>query len=64
MKGYTLIVAEKPSAARRIAEALDVKNKPELRKDGGVSYFVVDRGRKIVVVSAIGHLYTVTQQGG
>jgi DNA topoisomerase IA len=29
MEKYTLIVTEKPEAARRIAEALNLKGKPE-----------------------------------
>ncbi|MCK4633437.1 DNA topoisomerase I [Candidatus Bathyarchaeota archaeon] len=64
VKGNVLVVAEKPSAAKRIAEALDVKKEPEQCSEGGVFYFVADRGCKIVVVSALGHLYTVTQRGG
>ena len=64
VKSCILVVAEKPSAAKRIAEALDVKKDPERCSVGGVPYFVADRGCKIVVVSALGHLYTVTQRGG
>jgi len=63
MEKYTLIVAEKPTAAERIAKALDKKNKPQKRKERGVPYFVAERDRKIVVVPALGHLYTVTQEG-
>lgn len=64
VKSYSLIVAEKPSAARRIAEALDTKHKPKICSDSGVTYFVSSRGQKIVVVSALGHLYTVAQRKG
>lgn len=64
MEKYTLIVAEKPTAAERIAKALDKKGKPNLHKERGVPYFVAERDRKIVVVSALGHLYTVTQEKG
>ncbi len=64
MKGYSLIVAEKPSSARRIAEALDLNHKPKICSDSGVNYFVSSRDRKIVVVSALGHLYTVAQRKG
>jgi len=64
MRKYTLIVAEKPIAAERIAEALDRKNKPKAHKKKGVPYFVAERDKKIVVVSALGHLYTITQEGG
>ncbi len=61
---YTLIVAEKPTAAERIARALDARNKPEMYRERGVPYFIAERDRKIIVVSALGHLYTVTQEGG
>ncbi len=61
MDKYTLIVAEKPIAAERIAKALDKKTKPQICREKGVPYFIAERERKIVVVSAIGHLYTVTQ---
>ena len=64
MKEHTLIVAEKPVAAERIAKALDKNNKPKKYKEKGVPYFVAERDRKIVVVPALGHLYTVTQREG
>jgi len=60
----TLIIAEKPTTAERIAQALDNKNKPEVHKERGVPYFVAERDRKIVVVPALGHLYTVAQAEG
>jgi DNA topoisomerase-1 len=61
MEKYTLIVAEKPTAAERIAKALDKKSKPEVHKEKGVPYFVAERDKMIVVVSALGHLYTVAK---
>jgi len=64
MKKYTLIIAEKPSAAERIAKALDKKSKSVKHENMGVPYFVAERERKIVVVPALGHLYTVTQESG
>jgi DNA topoisomerase-1 len=64
VKSCSLIVAEKPSAARRIAEALDREHKPKVCQVFGVTYFVADRDRKLVVVSALGHLYTVAQRKG
>jgi DNA topoisomerase-1 len=60
----TLIIAEKPTTAERIAQALDNKNKPEVHKERSVPYFVAERDRKIVVVPALGHLYTVAQAEG
>jgi DNA topoisomerase-1 len=60
MGKYTLIITEKPDAAQRIAAALDVEGKASKREDHGVPYYVAKRDREIVVVPAIGHLYTVT----
>lgn len=64
MEKYTLVVAEKPTAAERIARALDRKSKPKMYKEKGVPYFVAERDRKIVVVPARGHLYTVAEAEG
>ena len=64
MDKYTLIVTEKPEAARRIAEALDIKGKPKKIEENGVPYYVAERNKKIVVVPALGHLYTVTHERG
>ncbi|HEX68967.1 MAG TPA: DNA topoisomerase I, partial [Candidatus Bathyarchaeota archaeon] len=60
----TLIITEKPEAARRIAEALDLKGKPKKYEDNGVPYYVIERDKKIVVVPALGHLFTVTHERG
>jgi DNA topoisomerase-1 len=57
---YTLIVTEKPDAASRIAIALDNLGKPKRFMEKGVPYYEVQREKRIVVVPAIGHLYTVT----
>lgn len=52
---YTLIIAEKPAAAQKIAYAL---GKPETKRAGKVSYFQVQsNGDTLVVVSAVGHLF-------
>jgi len=64
MEKYTLIVTEKPDAARRIAQALDADGKPRGYKRNGVPFFVAQRDKTIVVVPAVGHLYTVTQENG
>jgi len=56
---YTLIITEKPDAAARIAAALDVSGKPKRMMDRGVPYYEAKREEKIVVVPALGHLYTV-----
>jgi DNA topoisomerase-1 len=56
---YTLIITEKPDAASRIASALDAEGKAEKMVDNGVPYYVAKRSEDIVVVPALGHLYTV-----
>lgn len=60
MNKYTLIITEKPDAALRIATALDENERPQKTYDSGVPYYIANRDRKIVVVPALGHLYTIT----
>ncbi len=60
MDSYTLIVTEKPDAASRIALALDSEGKAKRMQENGVPYYEAYRDRKIVVVPALGHLYTVS----
>jgi DNA topoisomerase-1 len=62
MEKHTLIITEKPDAARRIASALNRKGKVERKEDNGVPYYVAKRDREIVVVPALGHLYTVAEE--
>ncbi|HEU4984791.1 MAG TPA: toprim domain-containing protein, partial [Nitrososphaera sp.] len=58
---YTLVVCEKPDAARRIASALGGAR--ETRAAGGISVFeVVYAGRDYRVCSASGHLYGVSDR--
>lgn len=64
MERHTLIVTEKPDAAKRIARALDSQGKPEKIEANGAPYYIARRDRKIVVVPALGHLYTVVQERG
>jgi len=60
---YKLIIAEKPSAARKIASSLAdsaVKN----HKNGQVTYHELKRGKDdIIVTPAVGHLYGLRQIG-
>ena len=63
MEKYTLIITEKPNAAKRIAQALDQKGKPKRVEEKNVSYFLAKRDKLLVVVSALGHLYTVMHIG-
>jgi DNA topoisomerase-1 len=61
MERYTLIITEKPDAAMRIACALDLNGKAKKAEDNGVPYYLAVRDKPIVVVPAIGHLYTVAE---
>jgi len=54
-----LIITEKPDAASRIASALDADGKAKKVVESGVPYYVAKRSGDIVVVPALGHLYTV-----
>jgi DNA topoisomerase-1 len=62
LEKYTLIITEKPNAAGRIAMALDFEGKPERMVERGVPYYLAKRSKEIVVVPALGHLYTVAGQ--
>ena len=62
MEKCTLIITEKPDAASRIAAALDNGGKPTRFFVNGVPCYEVHRDRKIVVVPALGHLYTVRSE--
>jgi len=64
METHTLIVTEKPDAAKRIAQALDENGKPKKVEERGVPYFISHRGKKIIVVPALGHLYTIMHERG
>ncbi len=64
-KDNILIIAEKPDAAMRIAQALDEGGKPSKGSKGKVPYFQALRnGDTLTVVPALGHLYTVSQATG
>ncbi|MCW8965643.1 MAG: toprim domain-containing protein, partial [Candidatus Pacearchaeota archaeon] len=57
--GYELIITEKPQAASKIANALGKTT--ELRHQK-IPYYEVNRnGKKIYVVCAVGHLFTLKQ---
>jgi DNA topoisomerase-1 len=59
LEKYTLIITEKPDAANRIAAALDADGKAKRTQENGVPYYQAYRNGKILVVPALGHLYTV-----
>ncbi len=59
LKGKILVIAEKPKAARKIAEALSQKY--FVRSINNVAYFEIrDAFRQIIVASSVGHLYGLT----
>ena len=62
--GYTLVICEKPDAARRVADALsDGQAKGFL--EGGMTAFRLARGsEEFVICSAVGHLYGVSDPFG
>jgi len=60
----TLIICEKPDAALRMAEALSESGKASKREKHGAPYYQIDtKDERIIVCSAIGHLYQVDTKG-
>ncbi|NIO20655.1 MAG: DNA topoisomerase I [Candidatus Aenigmarchaeota archaeon] len=60
---YTLIIAEKPSAAERIANALADDKAEKIGKSGIFHFRLKHGGKEIVVVPAVGHLFVLDQKG-
>ncbi|MGC8934161.1 MAG: DNA topoisomerase I [Thermoproteota archaeon] len=61
--GYTVIIAEKPDAARKIAESL-ADGKPRELETNGVRYYKFTvNGKEHVCVPAVGHLFTLLPKG-
>ncbi len=59
---YELIVAEKPNAAQKIADAL-ADGKIVKKTNQRVSYYELEHsGKKIVVACAVGHLFTLAEK--
>ncbi len=57
-----MVISEKPTAARKLAFALDEHNAPQEIKKRGASYFECLRGgHAIYVVYALGHLFELKQ---
>lgn len=55
---YTLVICEKPDAARRVAEALGETS--ERYRIGYSEVFLVEReGKRYAICSSLGHLYTI-----
>lgn len=58
----TLIIAEKPTAMKKISEILDEQGKPKKKILNGVTYYRAERQKKeLFIVSALGHLFTVEE---
>lgn len=58
----TLIIAEKPTAMKKISEILDEQGKPKKMNVDGVTYYQAKRdGDDLVIVSALGHLFTIEE---
>jgi DNA topoisomerase I len=58
----TLIISEKPNAAKKIAEALADK-KPKKLSEQGVPYYTLQhKGQEIIVGCTVGHLFSVTEK--
>lgn len=62
--GYTLVVCEKPDAARRVADALSGKSAASSQVEGTTVYRLLRSGEEFVVCSAQGHLYGVSDPFG
>ena len=59
---YELIICEKPTASKRIAEAL-ADGKPIKENIKGVPYYKITHGKKdIIVACAVGHLYGLAEK--
>lgn len=61
-KDSTLVITEKPQAALKIALSL---GKPRKYSENNVPYYEIQRGNeKIIVASAVGHLFNLTYSKG
>jgi len=57
-----LIITEKPSAAKKIAEALSSGKPIQETIDGVTIYDITFEGKDIKIVSAVGHLFSVAEK--
>jgi len=60
LSGYTLVVCEKPDAAKRISEALSDGKATSASANGVTTFRFRTRGKDFVVCAARGHLYGVS----
>jgi DNA topoisomerase-1 len=62
---YELIICEKPNAAKKIANALADKKPEKKSSRTRVPYYkITHNNKKIMVVSAVGHIYGLAQKKG
>jgi DNA topoisomerase-1 len=55
--GYSLIITEKPNAAKKISDAL-AEGKAVKKNAQGVPYYeITHKGQDIMIVSAVGHIF-------
>jgi len=60
LTSYVLIIAEKPTAAKKIAESL-AEGRLKILKKNGVEYYCFERkGRPHIVAPAVGHLFNLS----
>jgi DNA topoisomerase-1 len=59
---YELIITEKPSAAKKIADALADSKATKRSVDGVAYYELTHKGKPVTITCAVGHLYTVEQK--
>ena len=59
---YTLVLTEKPSAAKKIAYALAEGEVKKINKNGVPYYKIKRRGKDLVVVPAVGHLFVLSEK--
>ena len=60
----TVIIAEKPDAAKHLAESLAESGLTRKTSKYGVDYFEFKRaGKKHIIVAAVGHLFNLKQKG-
>ncbi len=58
LRGKVLVIAEKPKAAKQIANALSVKARARVYREYGIPYYLIPvNGLKIYVASSAGHLF-------
>ena len=58
----TLIVTEKPTAMKKISSILDENGKPKKKNINGTTYYEAKRDNTdLIIVSALGHLFTVEE---